>query len=810
MQGWRHGDMETRRRLAHCLHPLQISYQSTLREPMSMHGPESTALPPLRDSLKSSWGFRRSLDIALEATELEATLEALETSSDGDDGRSERVSKLLGSRTLDHHWSGLFQYGTIRHGVERATELLAEVERQCETWVGPQRHAPQGLGGHQEAIGRGARLYRVLHELGRDTPSKRLRADANQWWKPPNDDLARKLVNLRKTLSEGEADILELCFARGLSQEEAAHVLRLTPQELETRYLSALATADRVLGPPTALHSRASSLLQSFALDPRMAPTPRRASAPPVLEIGAVVNGRYEIQSLLGGGAFSDVYRVRDLEVTDHIVSLKILRQPAVDSQAVRSALRELQLIASVFHPSIVQFKDHGWHDGHLWFVMPLYRGETLARRLRRGSLSRKEAREIFEPLAEALATMHRAGVRHQDIKPENVFLADLDPEASRRASAKGDAQTSYFGWDTKDAKDETQQKRVLPVLLDLGLAVKDAELVLAGTPAYLSPEVAARFAGLPDPPPIGPKSDIFSLALTLRQALDSSPLEEVPGGAVDAFVALRARMAPRAPKRSDLSDLRPAFDRWLNLSPEVRPTAEEFRRELSLLTRREERRKRRIELVRWLAPTTIAIMTLFATTAFMLSHEADLQRMEAESERVQKGQAQARAAAMHASLEEEKNRRQALEEEFLDSRLTRDQLAQRLAAMQADLSTQLARVNEEQDKLRVEAERGDALLHEQEALSTKLSEAKTRQLEASRALQAETARRTDAETRAGLLERRLQAAEQAVAEVHDRLNKMLSTTDSPEPTLSSNRGIPSATVASPMPAPIPQLGDGG
>ena len=66
--------------------------------------------------------------------------------------------------------------------------------------------------------------------------------------------------------------------------------------------------------------------------------------------------------------------------------------------------------------------------------------------------------------LAEALATMHRAGVRHQDIKPENVFLANLDMDAP--------------GLDS--GEDTTGPARILPVLLDLGVAAKDAELVLA------------------------------------------------------------------------------------------------------------------------------------------------------------------------------------------------------------------------------------------------------------------------------------------------------------------------------------------
>jgi eukaryotic-like serine/threonine-protein kinase len=377
----------------------------------------------------------------------------------------------------------------------------------------------------------------------------------------------------------------------------------------------------------------------------------------PVLAIGAVVGDRYEVECLLGAGTFAQVYRARDLLVPDHSVSLKISRDPAIDAQAVRAAMRELQLIASVFHPSIVQLKDHGFYENRLWFVMPLYRGETLATRLSRGQLSRREARELFEALAEALATLHAAGVRHQDIKPDNIFLAQLDPEAERR----------------------------LPVLIDLGLAVKDAELVLAGTPTYLAPEVAARFAGLPDPAPIGPKADVFALALTLRQALDTSWTEAETS--VDEFVARRARVAPHAPKRRDLSDLRGCFERWLNISPDVRPTADEFRRELKILTRKEERRARQLALARWLAPTALAVVALFATTAMVLTREAEHQRTEAHYERVRASQAQARALSMHTNLEEEKGRRRTVENEFRNTRATCGELEQRLIRAEQELT---------------------------------------------------------------------------------------------------------------------------
>src|SRR6185436_9707863 len=100
------------------------------------------------------------------------------------------------------------------------------------------------------------------------------------------------------------------------------------------------------------------ALLEAFALDPSRVTPPTRRKRRPVLEAGSLIANRYEIEGLLGAGTFADVYRARDRDVTDHVVALKMLRRRSGDQRSVDTALRELQLIASVFHPSVVQLKD--------------------------------------------------------------------------------------------------------------------------------------------------------------------------------------------------------------------------------------------------------------------------------------------------------------------------------------------------------------------------------------------------------------------------------------------------------------------
>jgi hypothetical protein len=685
---------------------------------------------------------------------------------------SANLATVVADRALDHLWDGLFQHVALRVGAERAAELLAELEHQME-------REPVAVIDLETGAGPRAELYGRVRSLMPGTAIAESSLPPGSWWTPEDSQYRRTLSDLRRmllqSLSVAELDVVELRFARSLTGYELAAVLRLDEGAVEQICARALAIAQRHAGrrPANRDHTLEGVLLEVFALDPRHAHAPRRRRRQPVLALGTLIADRYEVEAQLGAGAFADVYRARDREVRDHVVAVKILRVPAADPRSVSAALRELQLIASVFHPSIVQLKDHGWHAHHLWFVMPLYRGETLAQRVARGPLDRQQAREIFEPLAEALATMHRASVLHQDIKPDNVFLATLDTDA-----------------DTENEEEAKRgPRRILPVLLDLGVAAKDAELVLAGTPAYFAPEVAARFAGAPDPAPVGPKADVFSLALTLRHALDPRPFEDVSGGSVDAFVAYRAAHVPDAPARSHLSDLRAPFARWLAFSPDDRPSADEFRHELSALTAPKERRQRQIALMRWAVPSVVALLTLFAAVVYGLSREASVQRDQAEAARQRADQAGKRVQRVSANLNAQEARRRELEAdvarlrtEYQSSRMTREQLASRLAQAEGQIDMlaerqlqQGQRMRMQGDELRSERDDDEVLRTELAAASTRANELQSKLERVTSALDNERSRRAELEDSARQLDERLSAAMRAAREADARFRELRS-----------------------------------
>lgn len=571
------------------------------------------------------------------------------------------LKSFVAERALRHCWESLRQYLAIRLPPSALASVLKDLEAFAE-------HAP--LDAPPSAR---AHLFRRAHQraaLPSDgSPSPR-------WWGPPTPRYAAKLSRLRDTLRASAGDVFEiaeLTFARRLDVAEVGFVVGLEQSEVEAALTSIRDTARAILGPSPASRSGRldDALLEAFALETSKVQLLRPR---PVLPLGALVADRYRIDAHLGSGAFADVYRATDLEVPGHVVALKIFRAPSLDAAARETALRELRLIASISHPSVVHFKDHGWHEDRFFFVMPFHRGRTLRERLAAGPLGRAEAKRIFVPLARALAAMHEAGVRHQDVKPDNVFLAQLH---------------------------EGDDEALLPVLLDLGVAAKDAENVLAGTPTYLAPEVAARFARAPDPPAITGKADVFSLALMLKNALAPEDEEPVLAGAVDAFVADRARRAPSPPGRAELRFLRSSFERWLHLAPDERPTADELAHELSRLTVPEERRARRVATMRWGLPVLVMLAVVFGAVVFVLGRETELQRVEAAQarelaalERLRAEEASDRAARVRADLTEANERRRALEAdverleaEYTEGRLTREELASKLAHAERGLA---------------------------------------------------------------------------------------------------------------------------
>jgi serine/threonine protein kinase len=581
-------------------------------------------------------------------------------------GQPQTIVDVLHGRAFRYYAEGLRQYLAVRTGSPaRADHYIAKLRAFV---------AKSDSEDLLQAPGVRARLYRAargyLHNQSHPhQPPAKQELEELPWRALPSAHSSVSPLNaLRFDLSAESSELLELRYARELSIEELAFVYSKTPIEMEKRVESAMEQAQHILDEHGIRDSDRFGrvVVEAFALEaaPRTKGEEHEGIEP--LPNGTIVGGRYSIEARVGLGAFGDVYRAKDTEVPGHVVALKLLHQAAHSKSAKQSALRELRLIASVFHPSIVQFKDHGWFEERLWFVMPWYDGETLESRLQREPLSRAEAHQIFEPLARALAAMHAAGVRHQDVKPENIFLARIPG----------------FG-----------QEEVTPVLLDLGVAATEAEMVVAGTPTYFAPEVAAQFASVEQKPPVSNKADVFALALSLRNALEPDTQEDVAAGAVDTFIEYRSKETPPAPTNRSLRYLTPFFDRWMSRDAELRPTAEELVQELSALSLPEERRQRVKTILRWTIPMALALLGASGAAVTVFYQQAETEREVAH-------QAKLTASDLRRDLADTREIAEQLELRYEQSRLTRTELAKRLARTDGKVASLKTQLKDEERRL--------------------------------------------------------------------------------------------------------------
>jgi serine/threonine protein kinase len=140
--------------------------------------------------------------------------------------------------------------------------------------------------------------------------------------------------------------------------------------------------------------------------------------------IGSVLFG-YRVESLLGRGGMSVVYRAQDLAL-ERKVALKLLAIELAEDERFRSRfLRESRLAASLDHPNVIPIYEAGEADGLLCIAMRYVEGTDLKKLLRlEGALDAEQAIGYCAQVAAALDAAHARGLVHRDVKPSNVLIA--------------------------------------------------------------------------------------------------------------------------------------------------------------------------------------------------------------------------------------------------------------------------------------------------------------------------------------------------------------------------------------------------
>lgn len=235
-------------------------------------------------------------------------------------------------------------------------------------------------------------------------------------------------------------------------------------------------------------------------------------------DTGTVIDGTYEILSVVGGGSMGRVYRARDIQ-DDATVALKVLNISRDGTQ--RQFLREFDFLSKIQHPRIVRSRRWGLFEGNPYFSMDYISGRPLSE-----LVSNEADREVLRSvwlvpfilqIGEGLACIHEHGVVHLDLKPSNIIITDIEGKP-------------YF------------------TILDLGLARfqdppeqrASQSGSIGGTVEYMAPEhIKGRW--------MDQRSDLYSLGIIIYEILTGKP--PFSGGNATSVMLRHLRDLPRPPR---------------------------------------------------------------------------------------------------------------------------------------------------------------------------------------------------------------------------------------------------------------------
>lgn len=208
------------------------------------------------------------------------------------------------------------------------------------------------------------------------------------------------------------------------------------------------------------------------------------------LPLPSLLVGRYQLTRLLGEGGFAETYLATDT-VLGRQVAIKVLRQQlAQDPQYVARFDREARIAASINHPNVIDVYDFGQDGALLFLVMEWVDGTTLKELIReQAPLPIPEAQRLIREVLQGLGAIHRAGIIHRDIKPQNVLL-----------DRTGTVKLSDFG--------------ISKAAVGTGLEELTRSGEFLGTPTHMAPEQVLGAKTL------GPEADLYGVGIMLFELL--------------------------------------------------------------------------------------------------------------------------------------------------------------------------------------------------------------------------------------------------------------------------------------------------
>jgi serine/threonine protein kinase len=230
--------------------------------------------------------------------------------------------------------------------------------------------------------------------------------------------------------------------------------------------------------------------------------------------------GTYEVVAQIGAGGMGEVYRAHDTKLARD-VAIKVLPANFVnDPERLSRFQREARMLAALNHPNIATIFGLEQSGNVTCLVMELVPGETLAERVKAGSLPIEEALKIAAQIAEALEAAHEKQIIHRDLKPANVKVT---PEGKVKVLDFGLAKAFEGDAANEDMSNSPTLSRAATM-----------QGVILGTAAYMSPEQAKGKA-------VDKRTDIWAFGcvvyelLTGKQAFHGEDVTDILAAVVRA-----------------------------------------------------------------------------------------------------------------------------------------------------------------------------------------------------------------------------------------------------------------------------------
>jgi serine/threonine-protein kinase len=251
-------------------------------------------------------------------------------------------------------------------------------------------------------------------------------------------------------------------------------------------------------------------------------------------EVGAIFDGKFRIDGVLGQGGMAVVLAATHLQLEQRVAIKLLLPSSAGDPEVVARFLVEGRSASKIRSEHVVRVLDVGMADEHPYLVMEYLDGTDLDVLLSKGGpLPSELAVDYVLQACEAIAEAHLNGIVHRDLKPANLFL-------THRADGAASVKVLDFGI-----------SKLLQSHRSVVLSHETSPLLIMGSPHYMSPEHMQSASS------VDQRSDIWSLGAILHELVAGKPPFE--GESITALCAA-ILMAPPPALLSRHGDVAPAL----------------------------------------------------------------------------------------------------------------------------------------------------------------------------------------------------------------------------------------------------------